>query len=95
MKNNITIYTKAGCMYCSKAKELLNSLDLMYDEIVLNPYKENYELQKNELFNFYNHKSFPIIIINKRLLGGYSDLVNIYNTLKLHKFYNQRGFNIM
>jgi glutaredoxin len=95
MTDNITIYTKIGCIYCYKTKQLLESLGLIYDEIILNPSEEYYENKKNDLFNFYNHRSFPIIIINKRLLGGYSNLINAYNTSKLHTFYNLRGFNII
>jgi glutaredoxin 3 len=92
--NDIIIYTKSGCIYCDKTKKLLESLDLIYHEIVLNQNEENYETKKNELFNLYNHRSFPIIIINKKLFGGHANLVNAYNTLKLHQFYNSRGFNV-
>jgi len=94
MSNNITIYTKKGCIFCYKTKQLLEHVQLPYNEKCLDPTKHDYESKKNKLFNLYNHNSFPIIIINDKLLGGYSDLINYYNTSTLQKFYKSIGFNI-
>jgi hypothetical protein len=38
-------------------------------EINLNPDEVNYRKKRNELFKFYNHNSYPIIVIDNKLLG--------------------------
>jgi alkyl hydroperoxide reductase subunit F len=91
MDNKIVVFFKPGCPYCKKAKGFLNSLNLPYKEISLNPSESNYEYKRDQLFNFYNHKSYPVIVINNQLVGGYSDLVYIYDTRKLHKLCSDIG----
>jgi glutaredoxin len=91
MDNKIVIFSKPGCPYCAKAKTFLNSHNLSYTEISLNPNENNYEYKKYRLFNHYNHKSYPVIVIDNQLLGGYSELINAYNTFKLHKMCNDIG----
>lgn len=85
MDNKIVVFSKPGCPYCSNAKEFLNKLNLPYSEVSLNPNESNYEYKRDRLFNHYNHRSYPIIVIDNQLLGGYSELIRAYDTLKLHK----------
>jgi glutaredoxin len=91
MDNKIVVFTKPGCPYCKHAKEFLDKLHLPYSEITLNPSDHNYEYKRNGLFNHYNHRSYPIIVINNKLLGGYSELVHAYDTLKLHEICHNIG----
>jgi glutaredoxin len=85
MDNKIVVFSKPGCPYCAKAKTFLNSRNLPFTEIALNPNEINYEYKRDRLFNYYNHKSYPLIVIDNKLLGGYSELINAYNSLELHK----------
>jgi glutaredoxin len=85
MDNRIVVFSKPGCPYCAKAKEFLDSLNLSFTEISLNPNENNYEYKRNRLFNHYNHDSYPIIVIDNQLVGGYSELIQSYHSLKLHK----------
>lgn len=94
MDNQIVVFSKPGCPYCYKAKVFLNNLDLPFKEISLNPSEDNYTYKRDKLFNYYNHRSYPIIVINNNLLGGYSELVHSYNTLRLHKLCSQIGLHI-
>lgn len=77
MSQNI-MYSKVGCPFCKKAQGLLTSLHLKYTEYTLDPREFNYTEKKNKLFKYYNHNSFPVIIIGGKLIGGYSDLHKIY-----------------
>ncbi|MEY3334059.1 MAG: hypothetical protein RLZZ176_2362, partial [Cyanobacteriota bacterium] len=38
-----------------------------------------------------NHRSYPIIVIDNQLLGGYTELLHAYDTLKLHKMCQKIG----
>lgn len=75
----IVMYTKVGCPYCENAKTLLSRLNLPFSEKSLDPRNENYNKDKLKIFNYFNHHSFPVIVINNKLLGGYSELQNALN----------------
>ncbi len=94
MKECITVYSKPGCPYCAKAKSMLTSLNLPFNEIQLNPSIPDYLQKRDALFNHYLHKSYPIILVGKKLIGGYSELVHSYDTLRLHKLCSNIGLQI-
>lgn len=94
MDNQIVIFSKPGCPYCHKAKTFLNTLRLPFKEIALNPSDADYTYKRDRLFNHYNHRSYPIIVINNQLVGGYSELVHSYDTLRLHKLCSQIGLQL-
>lgn len=71
----IEIYTVSYCIYCNLAKELLKKANILYTEIEL----EKNEKLLNEMIYKYNHKTVPIIIIDGKLLGGYSELKEFLN----------------
>ena len=75
--NEYTIYSKSGCQYCLKAKDLLNENKLTYtiincDEYLLENKSTFLEYIKN--ISGKNISSFPIIFYNNLLVGGYKDL---------------------
>jgi glutaredoxin 3 len=86
--NNIIIYSKKECPYCIKAKDLLKTLNLEYNEIILDPSNENYKETVDELKQKYNHYTFPFIIVNDIFLGGFKELDNANNTLYLQTILN-------
>ena len=77
MKNTTIIYPKTGCPFCHKAKSLLNKSKVSYKEIELNPMDINYTEKRDALFKHFSHKSYPIIILDGRFIGGYSELANL------------------
>lgn len=91
MDNKIVVFSKPGCPYCAKAKTFLDKLNLPFSEVVINPAESNYEYKRDRLFEFYNHRSYPIIVIDNKLLGGYSELIRAYDNLKLHKMCHNIG----
>jgi len=67
----IEIYTKRYCDYCSKAKELLNSFYIPYKEYVIGE-----DISRDwVLENFPHVKTVPIILKDKVIIGGYTDLI--------------------
>ena len=75
---DIVIYTKSDCIYCNKAKHLLNSYNMEYEEVSLDDVNV-----KNEFFVFLYRNlgnkdkiptTVPQIYINGSRIGGYTEL---------------------
>ena len=67
----IQIYTTSNCSYCVRAKRLLDSKGLSYEEIDL-------EGQEDELLKLKARtgwRTVPQIFIDDKLIGGYNELV--------------------
>ncbi|PWU18288.1 MAG: glutaredoxin [Bdellovibrio sp.] len=69
-KAKVLMYTKDPCPYCDSAKRLLNTKGIVYEEIDLTDSPAEIERIKNET----GWRTFPIIVIDDKLVGGYSDL---------------------
>jgi glutaredoxin len=71
-QKKIEIYSKPYCIYCDKAKFLLESLNLPYQEYdVLVDETKYEELMSRATIKI---KTLPQIFINDVLVGGYDDL---------------------
>ena len=69
--NKYIIYSKPSCGYCLQAKDLLTMEQLPFDYLTLGTH---YSLQEfMELFP--DAKSFPMIVKDGEVIGGFSDLV--------------------
>ena len=73
---NVEIYTKNNCIWCDRAKLLLDTKEIEFKEIDLS------DDQKRE--KFYNSigenvKTVPQIYIDDIKIGGYQDLVAWFN----------------
>ena len=68
---NITVYSTDPCSFCSRAKELLQRRGYAYEEINLSkdPAGRAELVDKTGMF------SFPQIVINGEVLGGFRELV--------------------
>lgn len=65
------IFSKDNCAYCTKAKNLLTSLNIDYTE-----HKIGRDLTREDfLAIFPNVKTVPQIMINGVYIGGYDDLL--------------------
>ena len=69
----IKLYTKENCDYSNMCKRFLQEREVEYQEVVLKSEKE--------LINTIG-KTLPQVIIDDISVGGYFDLIRIYN-LKL------------
>ncbi|MEL0239231.1 MAG: glutaredoxin domain-containing protein [Candidatus Actinomarina sp.] len=67
----VLIYTKDNCIWCDRAKILLDSKKISYNEIDLS--------DDSERLKFYekigdNVKTVPQVFINDKRIGGFQDL---------------------
>lgn len=74
-----TIYTKDGCPYCDKVKQVLNMLNQSYRE-----YELGVDFTREEFYNEFGEGStFPRVLYNDTLIGGCSETVKYLKEQKL------------
>ncbi len=70
----VTIYTKENCSYCTSAKAFFTIKDIKYEEKKLNKdFDRSFIVE-----NFPTQKTFPVIVIDNNLIGGYDQLLIWY-----------------
>ena len=77
----IEIYTKQWCPYCLKAKALLHSKAVEYDEIDVT----SDELRQAEMVERSGMRSVPQIFLDGESVGGYDDLARLNATGELDR----------
>jgi len=73
------MYSKDPCPYCVAAKNLLNSLELPFEEIDLTGQQNEIDRIKQET----GWRTVPIILVGDQLVGGYTDLKALVDEGKL------------
>ncbi|MBW2965292.1 glutaredoxin [Candidatus Woesearchaeota archaeon] len=63
------VYTKTYCPYCSRAKQMLESAGIEYEEIQLKTPEEFDALKKRT-----GHMTVPQVFIDDKFIGGSDDL---------------------
>ena len=81
---NIQVYSTPNCPYCIRAKSLLQSKNLSFEEIDVS--KDKNSLQK--MVKLSGLRSVPQIFINDQSIGGYDDLAKLNADGKLPHLYN-------
>jgi glutaredoxin 3 len=66
----VLIYKKIPCPYCDRAIAFLNNKGVAYDVIDLTDKQEEMDRIKNET----GWRTVPIIMIDGKLIGGYTDM---------------------
>ncbi len=85
----ITIYSKNNCAYCNKAKHLIKSLGLEYEEKSLekdfgsDPVKLIEDIGKQV-------RTMPQVKIDDKLVGGYNQLVEYFADKGLVNFKGEK-----
>jgi glutaredoxin 3 len=75
----ITMYTTRWCGYCVRAKTLLDSLGLPYDEVSLDDDPQF----RQRLFDLTGGWTVPQIVIDGRPIGGFVELWKLEREGKL------------
>jgi glutaredoxin len=82
LKNVFTIYSKSGCLYCTKAKNLLIQNNFLFIEIncddYLNKDKENFLLFMKERIGK-EYRTFPMIFKDTQFIGGFTETQDYVN----------------
>ena len=73
----IVIYSKTNCQYCTKAKNLVKSLGLQYEEL---SFEKDFNNDVDKLIEHVGKKvrTMPQIKIDDQLVGGYNQLVEYF-----------------
>lgn len=90
----VVVYSKPACKFCTLAKEFLKQNSIPYQEVFLDPKTEEYHDTVEELLEKTNHTTFPFIFVGKHFVGGYSDMIAAYDTLRLHEMLKEVGVNL-
>ena len=75
----VLIYTKSNCPFCVRAKELLKSKGVAFEEVYLDDTPDEYITLKNRT----GLMTVPQIFINDELVGGYNELAALERERKL------------
>lgn len=71
----IVVYSTRVCPFCVQAKNLLKKLDLPFEETLLDD-KPDLRMKLSEENNGY--RTVPMIFIDEKFIGGYMELVSLY-----------------
>ena len=82
----IQIYTSNWCSYCSAAKNLLNNLEMDFEEINI----EDKNISRADLQALSGGYTVPQICINGKFIGGYVELQALYQNGKLLSIINDK-----
>ena len=69
--NNITVYTRTRCPYCTSAKIWLKQKDYQFEEIIL----DDKDVLQEFLSNNPTARTVPQIFIEDELIGGFAELI--------------------
>ena len=73
----ITVYSKNGCSYCKLTKLLLNKHEVEFKNMLVeDDNKEVFKTKFNEEHNV-ELKTFPVVLIDDKFIGGYIELLDI------------------
>ena len=85
--NDVIVYTTDPCSFCSRAKALLNRPRIEYDEINL----AKDPAGRAELLQRTGMMSFPQILIDDELVGGFQELLQADRTASSASCSTRRG----
>lgn len=85
-KPPVTIYTWTVCPFCVRAKQLLKSKGIAFEEINLDGKDDELEALRAKT----NFKTIPQIFIHGQMIGGYTDLAALDQRGELDKLIKDR-----
>tara|TARA_B100001250_G_C19770534_1_gene776955 strand:+ start:1504 stop:1755 length:252 start_codon:yes stop_codon:yes gene_type:complete len=81
----VKMYTSNWCSYCVAAKNFFEEHKIKFEEINI----ETENISREELLKLSGGYTVPQIFINNKCIGGYDQLMNLYQTNKLKDFINE------
>ena len=79
---SIIIYSTEWCVPCKNAKQLLDDKNVIYKEIDI----EKNDMSREDLYDVTGGRTVPQIIINEKVIGGYSQLFSLNQSGELDEF---------
>jgi glutaredoxin 3 len=91
----VRIISKDECKYCRMAKELMQEKGIPYQDTKWDKADEDYIEKRDAMIEKTNgHNTFPWIFVGEEFVGGYTDLLNAYNSQKLHAMCEKIGITL-
>lgn len=76
---NFKVYTRSGCPYCTKVKQVLSGKGFNYEEYVLNS-----DFTREQFYSqFGNGSTFPQVLMDGKSIGGCTETVQYLREQKL------------
>jgi glutaredoxin 3 len=69
--SNVTVYTTDSCSFCRRVEALLEARDIAYTEVNLTKDPAG----RVELARRTGMMSFPQVLVDERLIGGYAEVL--------------------
>jgi glutaredoxin 3 len=94
----VVIFGISNCVYCMKASELLNNLNVKPEMINLDRnsnLKSNYKDIKDLLIKQTNNNDFPKIYFGTNYIGGYSDLYDLFTHNNLFEILKRENIDFI
>jgi glutaredoxin 3 len=85
MPAKVVMYSKDPCPYCVNAKRFLTNKGVSFEEIDLTGHPE----KMSEIKDSTGWRTFPIIMINGTVIGGYMDMKALEEEGKLDALLEQ------
>jgi len=82
---NFLLYTTQYCGFCYRAKDLLDSLEITYQEISV----DNSPELRQEMVNLSGGTTVPQIFIDEKPIGGCDELFALMRSGELDQIINQ------
>lgn len=74
----VEIYSRNDCIWCERAKSMLNINKIPFTE-----HKLNVDFSREELLEIFpSAKTFPVIVVNDKFIGGYEDMAKLMEEQK-------------
>lgn len=80
--HEVIVFSKTTCPFCTKAKELLKSLNVKYEAVELDKTDKGPQYQ-DALMEITGQKTVPNTFINGHHLGGWTDMAEAHSTGRL------------
>ncbi len=77
---NVEIYTVDYCPYCKKALAFLNEHNVEYTQHKIDKDESLWREKLAHMYDIKGEVTVPQIIIDGKRIGGYSDLMEAYNS---------------
>ena len=72
--DKIVIYSADWCSGCVSAKRFLEEKNIPFEEINI----DSQGISRNRLMELTGRLAIPTIVVNEKVIGGYTDLMKLY-----------------
>jgi glutaredoxin len=81
-------------VYCDKAKDFMKDFSIPYSEVKMDPDSDTYASERDDLVAKTKQNTFPFIFVGDAFVGGYTELVRSFETLKFHQLCKNIGIEL-